>query len=169
MSLSLQELAAAFERTSLDDRLFIVVSSNEELDVCIQFDRNDQFQCWTFFFRDAPEESSQRCSRSHFAEVARAFQLNESILSKELVGHLLTQAAFADQFVREITELFGEEAVRESIMRTQMFMDALKDAVSSTLRERAEPAPIEPRAEHAQAPLPSDGAQAPKLRVIKGS
>jgi hypothetical protein len=169
MSHSLQEIVEAFERTSLDDRLHLVVLSLEELDVCIQFDRRDQWKCWTFYFRDAREESSKQCSRNHFVDVARAFQLDESALAKELAGHLLTQAAFADQFVREIQELLGEEAVRESIVRTQLFMDALKDAVSSALDSKPQPPPAvaEQHAIESSHPAPSGAGM--KLRVIKGS
>ncbi|NBX16585.1 MAG: hypothetical protein EBR09_04395 [Proteobacteria bacterium] len=169
MNLSLREVVDAFERTSLDDRLHLIVNSTEELDVCIQFDRSDQIKCWTFYFREAREESAKQCSRNHFADVARAFRLDEAGLTKELAGHLLTQAAFADQFVREIQEILGEEAVRESIMRTQMFMDALKDAVSSALETKSQP----PSASTASAS--PDGALQPpsgtnlKFRVIKGS
>jgi len=123
MSLTLREIVDAFERLSIDDRLHLVLPSLEELDVCIQFDRQDQLRCWTFYFREAKDESSQQCSRAHFVEVARAFQLDESLLAKELAGHLLTQAAFADQFVREVQELLGEDAVRESIVRTQLFLN----------------------------------------------
>lgn len=168
MNFTLQDMVDAFERTSLDDQLYIIVSSMEELDVCIRFNRDDQLRCWTFFFKDAAEESSQKCSRNHFVDVARAFQLNETALAKELAGHLLTQAAFADQFVREITELLGEEAVRESIMRTQLFMDALKDAVSSALSDREKMPEPQESMETAEA-IPPSLSPSPKLRVIKGS
>lgn len=169
MSLSLREIVDAFERTSLDDRLHLIMHSLEELEVCIQFDRGDQLKCWTFYFKDAREESSKQCSRSHFVDVARAFQLDESFLAKELAGHLLTQAAFADQFVREVQELLGEEAVRESILRTQMFMDALKDAVSSALEPKTQPSPAVNHSNPLEtAHTPPSGANF-KFRVIKGS
>ncbi|MEN9824718.1 MAG: hypothetical protein RI953_463 [Pseudomonadota bacterium] len=169
MNLSLQEMVDAFERTSLDDRLFIVLKSMEELDVCIEFNRDDQLRCWTLFFREAREESSQKCSRAHFVEIARAFQIDDHTLSNELAGHLLTQAAFADQFVREIRELLGEDAVRESIVRTQLFMDALKDAVSSALEKApraTSPASAQEQTSEPQIPTPQPGM---RLRVIKGS
>lgn len=137
MNLTLQSVVDAFERMSLDDRLYIVMPSRDDLNVCIEFDRSDQFRCWKIFFKDAPEESAQKCSRLHFVEIARAFFLNENALTKELSGYLLTQAAFADQFVREVQEFLGHEAVRESILRTQLFMDTLKEAVSSALQDRS--------------------------------
>jgi hypothetical protein len=169
MSLTLREIVDAFERLSIDDRLHLVLPSLEELDVCIQFDRQDQLRCWTFYFREAKDESSQQCSRAHFVEVARAFQLDESLLAKELAGHLLTQAAFADQFVREVQELLGEDAVRESIVRTQLFMDALKDAVSSALETRPQPTVSADEQEASNTPPHPAGGQTLKFRVIKGS
>ncbi|MEY4065813.1 MAG: hypothetical protein RIR26_2021 [Pseudomonadota bacterium] len=169
MNLDLQTMIDAFERISLDERLHLIITSEEDLQVCIEFNRADQFQCWTFYFRDAREESKRQCSRSHALEVATAFRLSHSEMAKELAGMLLTQAAFADQFVREVEELLGKEAVKESIIRTQLFMDALKDAVSNALtpennRESSE------RPVHSLAPaLPPPVQGNPKLRVIKGS
>ncbi|NBO39378.1 hypothetical protein EBU99_12430 [bacterium] len=171
MNFTLQVMVDAFERTSLDDRLHIIMRSDEDLEVCIEFNRDDQFRCWTFYFRDAREESKQNCSRTHAVEVARAFNLSESGLAKELAGHLLTQAAFADQFVREMQELLGLDAVRESIMRTQLFMDALKEAVSSALSDNDELSNEDESLENTPPaesfPPPAD--QPLKLRVIKGS
>lgn len=169
LKLPLPDMIAAFERTSMDDKLCIVMRSEEDLEVCIEFDREDQFRCWTFYYRDAQQESRQRCSRTHAAEIARAFKLPESAFSHELAGHLLTQAAFADQFVREIQELLGKDAVRESIMSTQLFMDALKDAVSSALEQQPEPVEDshQPESQGNQPPPPAH--QPFKLRVIKGS
>jgi hypothetical protein len=169
MNLTLQEMINAFERTSLDEHLYMIMRSDEELDVCIEFNRNDQFRCWSFYFRDASEESKQRCSKTHAVEVARAFKLNDTAFSNELARHLLTQAAFADQFVREVQELLGVEAVRESIMGTQLFMDALKEAVSSALETESHEADSADEAEETPEPLPPPSNQTFKLRVIKGS
>jgi hypothetical protein len=169
MNLSLQDMIDAFERTSLDERLHIIMRSEEELDVCVEFNRSDQFKCWTFYFRDAHEESRQRCSRIHAVEVAHAFKLSESTFSKELAGLLLTQAAFADQFVREIQELLGVDAVRESIMRTQLFMDALKEAVSSALDGNSSHEAEDESETTVSETVPPPVNQPLKLRVIKGS
>lgn len=169
LSLPLEEMIAAFERTSMDDKLCIVMRSEEDLEVCIEFDRDDQLRCWTYYYKDAKQESRQRCSRTHAAEIARAFKLSEAALARELAGHLLTQAAFADQFVREIQELLGKDAVRESIMSTQLFMDALKEAVSSALEKPSEPAENAYISQSPENPLPPPAEQPFKLRVIKGS
>lgn len=169
MNVNLQDMINAFERTSLDEHLYMILRSEEELDVCVEFNRNDQFRCWSFYFRDASDESRQRCSKSHAVEVARAFKLNDHAFTNELARHLLTQAAFADQFVREVQELLGVEAVRESIMGTQLFMDALKEAVASALdTESPEPAEEHSATEPLE-PLPPPSGQTFKLRVIKGS
>jgi len=169
MNLDLQTMIDAFERMSLDERLHLILNSEEDLQVCIEFNRADQFQCWTFYFRDAREESKRQCSRLHALEVASAFRLSHSEMAKELAGMLLTQAAFADQFVGEVEELLGKEAVKESIVRTQLFMDALKDAVSNALStDNSSESPDRPVPSLSPAlPPPSQGN--PKLRVIKGS
>lgn len=169
MNLDLQTMIDAFERVSLDERLHLILTSEEELEVCIEFNRSDQFQCWTFYFRDAREESKRQCSRAHAVGVASAFKLSHADLAKELAGMLLTQAAFADQFVGEVEELLGKEAVKESIVRTQLFMDALKDAVANAL-EPDTPAEAPERTPSLMPPtLPPPTQGNPKLRVIKGS
>lgn len=169
LGLTLEEMIAAFERTSMDDKLCIVMRSEEDLEVCIEFDREDQFRCWNFYYKEAKQESRQRCSRTHAADIARAFKLSEIAFERELAGHLLTQAAFADQFVREIQELLGKDAVRESILSTQLFMDALKEAVSSALEQPTEPIENSFTTDDPKSPLPPPTEQPFKLRVIKGS
>lgn len=169
MTFNLQQMIDAFERISLDERLHIILRSEDDLEVCVEFDRNDQFRCWSFYFKEAKNESRQNCSRVHAVEVARAFKLPESAFAKELADHILTQAAFADQFVREVQELLGFEAVKESIIRTQLFMDSLREAVTSTL----ESSPLatsknEPEAEPEE-PFPPPHGTGSKLRIIKGS
>ena len=171
MNLTLQDMIYAFERTSLDEHLYMILRSEEELDVCVEFNRSDQFRCWSFYFRDASEESRQRCSKNHAVEVARAFKLNDNAFANELTRHLLTQAAFADQFVREVQDLLGVDAVRESIMGTQLFMDALKEAVSSALESDSyenECPEVAPDSETAESSLPPQSNQTSKLRVVKG-
>jgi hypothetical protein len=71
--------------------------------------------------------------------------------------------------VREVQELLGVDAVRESIMGTQLFMDALKEAVSSALESDAHEQEAEDDPEEARDPVPPPSGQTFKLRVIKGT
>jgi len=169
MNVTLQDMVNAFERTSLDEHLYMILRSEEDLDVCVEFNRNDQFRCWSFYFRDASEESKQRCSKTHAVEVARAFKLNDKAFTDELARHLLTQAAFADQFVREVQEFLGVDAVRESIMGTQLFMEALKEAVSSALENDPQDQDGADETVQAPEPVPPPSGQTLRFRVIKGS
>ena len=140
----LDTLALEFESLSLDERAFLVIRSEEDLEVCVHFQRKEAPRVWAVWFKLSPEASRQQCSREHLAAVLAAFRVREGHLSSELATRLLTQAAYADEFVRTVGELLGEDAVRESIRSTQTFMENLKEMVRRTVGpgEPAAPKPV---------------------------
>lgn len=133
-----ETLLEEFETLSLDERAYVVLRSDEDLEVCIYFQRKDAPKCWSLWFKLSEEASKQHCTRHTLPLVLRAFQVSESAFSKEISTRLLTQAAFADEFVRSVSELLGADAVRESIRSTQVFMDNLRDMVRKTLGEASQ-------------------------------
>ena len=135
----LQKLIDEFERLSLDDKMYLTFKNEDELEVALQYDRGQGNRAWQVWLREAPVDSRQTCSRSHLPAVLKAFRLSERDFVREVAGRLLTQAAFADEFVREVKEFLGVDAVRESIRNTQDFMDALRDAVKSALGDNTPP------------------------------
>ena len=130
---ALSSLLEEFETLSLDERVYLVLRSDEDLEVCFHFQRKDAPKCWSVWYKLSEEASRQQCSRATFPHVLRAFQVPESTFVKDLSGRLLTQAAFADEFVRSVTLLLGADAVRESIRGTQAFMEELRAMVRRTL------------------------------------
>jgi hypothetical protein len=111
-----------FERLSLDDRLNFWFTSHDELPVCVRFHRNAG-RNWSIWYPISEQASKQTVSQAHLPRVLDAFGIPETPFMEELGNVLLTQAAYADQFVREVGELLGEESVRKSIRQTQDFMD----------------------------------------------
>jgi hypothetical protein len=126
----LDRLLEEFERLSYDESLFFSFQNEDELDVHIQFRRN-QAKHWSIWFPLSEDSSKQNCSRFHFPEVLRAFRVREQSFSEELCGNLLLQASYANEFIRQTKELLGIEAVESSISSTQTFMESLKLAVQS--------------------------------------
>jgi hypothetical protein len=133
MSPTIDELLVEFETLSLDERVYLVMRSDEDLEVCIHFQRKDAPKCWSVWYKLSEEASRQQCSRQSFPLVLRAFQVADGTFITELSNRLLTQAAFADEFVRSVSALLGAEAVRESIRATQAFMENLRALVQRTL------------------------------------
>jgi len=131
---SIETLLEEFESLSLDDKVYLVLRSEEDLEVCIHFLRPEAPRCWAIWYKLSQDASRQQCGRSHFPAVLRAFRVPEGVFIAEMSTRLLTQAAYADEFVRSVGELLGVEAVRESIRSTQNFMDSLKEMVRRTLR-----------------------------------
>ncbi|MCA2961922.1 MAG: hypothetical protein IOD12_16855 [Silvanigrellales bacterium] len=126
-------LLEEFETLSLDERVYVVLRSDEDLEVSIHFQRKDAPKCWGIWFKLSEEASRQQCTRQTLPLVLRAFQVSEATFSKEIASRLLTQAAYADEFVRNVSDLLGADAVRESIRSTQMFMENLREMVRKTL------------------------------------
>jgi hypothetical protein len=126
-------LLEEFESLSLDESVYMVLRTDENLEVCIHFRKKQAPKCWSIWFKMSEAPSRQQCSREHFPLVLKAFGLQEHVFTKELAGRLLTQAAFADEFVRTVGQLLGQDALRESIRSTQLFMESLKELVRKTV------------------------------------
>jgi hypothetical protein len=104
MAVELLHLIDEFERLSLDDRIFFRVESEEELEVDILFERDGNARNWSIWYALSEKNSKQTVSKSFLPQVLRAFQVPDTRFYEELSSVLLTQAAFADQFVREIAD-----------------------------------------------------------------
>lgn len=134
MTPTVEELLEEFERLSLDDKVFLEFRSAENLEVSVLFKRAEP-RPWSFWYSVSEEASRQTSTRQHVPMILRAFQVEERLFHKELANCLLLQAAFADEFVREVTEILGPDAVRESIRNTQEFMETLKQSVASLIEK----------------------------------
>lgn len=117
-----------FERLSLDDRIYLNFINDEEIPVQVLFSRVANGRSWSIWYPLSESASKQTVSRIHFPLVLRAFGISDTEFERELGGIFLTQAAFADEFVRQVSQLFGAEAVRKSISQTQNFMNELSEA-----------------------------------------
>ena len=131
-----------FERLSLDDKLYLEFNAENELRVSILFKRGEP-RCWSLWYTQSEENSKQNCSRAHLPSVLQGFKVSLNEFTREIASCLLTQAAYADEFVREITRLLGHDAVSQSIRQTQDFMEALQQSVSRMLETNNTPTPLE--------------------------
>lgn len=169
MPQSLETLVSEFERLSLDDRIYMTFKSEEELGVAVQFERRADGRCWSVWYLEAAQASKQMCSRSHLEPVLRAFRVSDAAVHEALSNKLLTQAAFADEFVREVTQIMGEEAVRASIRSTQDFMDALRDAVKGLFPEESSSHPNTPSPTNSAGPTGPAGPAHPRKSDKEGA
>jgi hypothetical protein len=137
----IETILEEFEALSLDDRIYLDFVSDEELPVRVQFLRSAKGRSWSIWYPLSEAASKQTVSRTHFPMVLRAFGVSNTEFEKELGGILLTQAAYADEFVRQVSGLFGAEAVRMSISQTQSFMNELREALPTCSSAECETAP----------------------------
>jgi hypothetical protein len=158
---ALPNLLEEFESLSLDDAVYFVLRSEEDLEVAVHYQKKNMPLCWSVWFKLSEEASKQTCSRENLPFVLEAFGLTRANVEKEIAGRLLSQAAFADEFVRNVGDLLGQEALRESIRATQLFMESLKEMVIQTVGPSSRPA-AEPKPSGSHSPP----ARA-NLRVLK--
>ena len=137
-------LLEEFELLTFDEKAFFVLTSAEELQVCISFDASlknnpppkKQAKPWRVWFKLSEAASKQECSRDFLPSVLDGFKVSQLQFRQELAGKLLLEAAYADEMIRNVKNLLGEEALRESIMSTQRFMDGLKNMVGQIMAEK---------------------------------
>ena len=120
-----------FERMSLDEKVYFTFDNEEDIQVCILFSKKTDRRNWSIWLALNEQASKQTISITHLRAVLKAFKISEKIFIKEVSEVLLLQAAFADEFIRQITEMLGKEAVQKSILSTQNFMDELSSKVKT--------------------------------------
>lgn len=130
----LDELIREFERLSLDEHLFWQFKNDEELDVCVSFRRADP-RPWSVWLKLSPDASRQTCSGTHVLPILNAFRVNENKFGEEISSALLVQAAYADEFIHQVSAIVGDEAVRMSIRETQKFIKDLGSTIGQLLEK----------------------------------
>ena len=166
------QLLETFERLTLDQVLHFFLDTETGERVHVEFCRSDE-KPWTAFLVGHRETSSRTVSRRKIGTVLTALGSSLESLESEVAAHLLMQAGYCDHFIREVGELLGQNAVRQSILGTQRLMDDLATSVKQALGPSTGgsaplPADIE---DQVTAGSPSDSAtprgMRTKLRIIR--
>jgi hypothetical protein len=147
-------LIEEFEQLSLDDKAFFSFKNDSSLEVSIMYKRAEGSQPWTVWFNLSEEASKQKISRGFLEPALTGFEVDSRELAKQVAYRLLTQAAYADELVRKVGQLLGEDALRESIRTTQEFMENLQAMVSQVLGDSSPSLKSEKKSSH--------------LRIVKG-
>lgn len=124
-----------FERMSLDEKAYFSFNNEEDIQICIMYTKKPDKRNWSIWLALNEQASKQTITINHLRQVLKAFKINESVFIKEFADVLLLQAAYADEFIRQITEVLGKEAVQKSILHTQNFMDELASKIKSLIHE----------------------------------
>ncbi len=148
-----------FERMSLDDKVYFSFPNEEDIQVCILFNKKPDRRNWSLWLAINEEASKQTLSTNHLRPALKAFKINEKTFLKEIADVLLMQAAYADEFIRQISEVLGKEAVQKSILHTQNFMDELAEKIRSLI-----PADVTPSKEDKK-PLKAKNKN--KFKIVK--
>lgn len=167
MRARLEDIAAEFERLSMDERLRFDVRNSSGIEVILSFRRADA-RPWSLWFAKQEQESKQSCTRAHLAQAAASFALDPSVLSQELCQCLILQAAYAGEFVRQVGQIVGAAELEEGLRRTRDFMDNLSKMVQGAVQANEE----DPSSNAELNPEPgaltgTPGPRRPKLRIIR--
>jgi len=134
-----KKVIEVFECISLDNNAYFTFMNGDGIKVCIQYEKKSSKKDWAIWFNSHPNNSKQIISSKHLLPVLEAFKIVENDFLLEIANMLLIQAAFADEFIRQITELLGVEAVQKSILSTH-FMDELSKSVDKVIKKETTPA-----------------------------
>lgn len=129
-----KKIIEVFECMNLDNNAFFTFQNQDNLKVCVQYEKKWLKKEWAFWYSDHEANSKQHVSAQHLPSTLSAFKIGEKNFLTEVSNILLVQAAFADEFIRQMKDLFGVEVVQKTILDTQNFMDALKESVDSILK-----------------------------------
>lgn len=162
--IKLDQVLEVFERLSIDEQAYFSLKNDEDKLVSFQFVRNAS-RSWSIWLAINKDASKQTCSRAHFPKSLSAFKVTETKVVQHLTSLLLTQAAYADEFIRQVTELLGAEAVKNSIRDTQYFMLELEKAVTQVFEKK----PVNTQEAVAEEPIVTvekPKTSAPRLRIV---
>lgn len=165
MGARLEDIAAEFERLSMDERLRFELRNAAGIEVILSFRRADA-RPWSMWFAKQETESKQSCTRAHLAQASAAFALDPGQVSQELCQCLILQAAYAGEFVRQVGQIVGASELDEGLRRTRDFMDNLSKMVQGAVdAKQGEPADEGGSTPAALTGTP--GPRRPQLRIIR--
>ena len=98
----------------------------------IDFDRN---KYWTFWLEGTERTTKRKVSAEGIPSLLDELKIQHHEFYNYLKENLLIQVGFADEFIRKMTELFGQDAIRKSILDTQNFMVNLEEAVKKAVAQ----------------------------------
>lgn len=134
-----KKIIEVFECISLDNSAYFTFQNQDDIKVCIQYEKKFTKKDWAIWFAAHETNSKQIISSQNLQVVLEVFKIAESDFIHEISNMLLIQAAFADEFIRQITDLFGNKAVQKSILSTQNFMDELSQSVEQAFKKEISP------------------------------
>lgn len=132
MTESPEELLELFERLSLDKKMAFFIQTRKGERAVVTLDLHAE-KPWSLSLEKATAETKRTVTRRKLADVLEALDCDWEQLEHEISSHLLLQASYCDHFIREVSQLLGEQAVQQAILQTQTFMDEMTEAVSRTL------------------------------------
>ena len=125
-----------FECMSLDNSAYFTFRDDDDSKICVQFEKISSRNNWKIWYEEKESSSTKLISSYDLRENLLLFNINEDEFLTEISSVLLTQVAFADEFIRQVTELYGQDAIQKSIYDTQTFMEELGQSVEKILNSQ---------------------------------
>jgi hypothetical protein len=130
---NINTLVNFFERMGIDDKNYFSLENSEKNKVCIYYQKNNSQKNWSIWYFKQEESTKKIFPAADLVSYLEEFKINEEEVFKQISSFILLQAAFADEFIRQATELLGPAAIQKSILQTQNFMTNLTELIGKLI------------------------------------
>jgi hypothetical protein len=128
-----KKIVDIFEAMGLDNQAYFTLLNDKNQKICIQYQKENTGKNWKLWNSDEESDPKKKINSETIQNTLKHFSIKEDDFLDEVSNSLLIQAAFADEFIRQLTILFGKEAIQKSIYDTQTFMEELSQSVEKIL------------------------------------
>ncbi len=128
-----KKIVDIFEAMGLDNQAYFTLLNDKNQKICIQYQKDNTGKNWKLWNSDEESDPKKKINSETIQNTLKHFSIKEDDFLDEVSNSLLIQAAFADEFIRQLTILFGKEAIQKSIYDTQTFMEELSQSVEKIL------------------------------------
>jgi len=132
---AIETIVDFFERMGLDEKNYFSLENRENNMVCIYYQKNNTHKNWSIWYFKQEETTKKIVSATDLSKELELFKVDPEEFIKQISSSVLLQAAFADEFIRQVTDILGPDAVQKSILQTQNFMTNLSEIVEKLMNQ----------------------------------
>jgi len=130
----IQPVLEVFEELSFDDKAFFSFKNEENLEVVALYSKKQDKKNWSIWFAINEQASKQTLSATHIKKAIKAYKISEKQFIQQITDMLMTQAMFANEFIDQLSRVFGEEAVQNNLSQAECYFNK-NDSILNSLSE----------------------------------
>ncbi len=129
MKQQLDKMIDFYEAMGVDDKGFFCLFNEKKNKICVEFTRNLDKQNWRIWDENYESTSFKKVSLKYLPDALRSFSVSLEEFQLKIIEVVLVQTCYADEFIRQVTELLGPDTVQKSLLQNQNFMTELEKTV----------------------------------------